>query len=419
MRCDVRGWMLCGLLSGGLFGCQDQTSSTSAPPTQTAPALSQPEIKPSEEAVAARQPERAAEPEAPPVAAVRSVLQGVEDGRLEVLADFLPDSYQHDVAAIVHLIADKTPDDAWTRWKSVAEKGTELLRRKPELGAQLAGGPSVPDSEEFRARLSAALDLLSDEAAWDRSRWRTFELRPFLKDSGSALFLAWQALSPPGSALLTQTKVRLLSAEGDTAVLEFRTPVDPEPRSVEFVQIEGKWIPKSLADGWETTVRAARSQLDQMDEARFARTAEKLEQVLSPLDSTLDQMLRSSRPEELQLGVWQVQSLLLQGLRDLEGAGPPPRVEIRVAGELSETELSELLDQLVAVSDHPDAAEYVTFPIGTGTVIQLSPVQNFEDFTARLTFVTVKSQDAAVRSVDVERKPKPPEPRGRGSAASE
>lgn len=404
MRCDVRRWILCGLLCGGLSGCQEQTSSTSAPPSQTAPPVNQTDANPLKETVAVSQPERPAEPDAPPVAAVRAVLDEVETGRLEAFADFLPDSYQQDITALVRLIGEKTPDDAWTRWQSIAEKGTQLLRNKPQLGAILVGGPSVPENDEFHARLSTALDLLADDAAWDRTRWQTFELRPFLKDAGSALYLAWQALSPPNSSLLTQTKVRLLKLEGDVAELEFRTPVDPAARTVEFAHVEGKWIPKSLAEGWQTTVRAARSQLEQMEETRFLRIAEKLEQILMPVESTLDQMLRSSRPEELQLGGWQIQSLLLQGLRDLQGAGPPPRVEIRVAAELSEAELTKLLEQLVEASDQPDAAEYVTFPIGTGTVIQLSPVRDLEEFVARLTFVTVKSQDAAKRSVEIERK---------------
>ena len=217
------------------------------------------------------------------------------------------------------------------------------------------------------------------------------------------MLLGWQAVAPPNSSLTAQTKIRLLKEEGSLAELEFRTPVDPEPRIVEFLQVDGKWIPKSLADGWATTVRAARTHFEQLDEAQLTKFADQLERVLTPMDSTLSQLLRSSRSEELQLGVWQMQSLLLQGYRNLQGTGPPPRVELRLTQEISDEELTDLLQQLVRICDQPDAAEYVTLPTGKGTLIQLSPVRNFDEFVSRLTFVTVQSQDAGKRSVEIQR----------------
>jgi len=401
MRCAVFGWVLSGVLTMGLSGCGEPVSSPASLPQPTAPPLT--ESTPETEINSVPEVQPAAEPDAPPVAAVRGVLEGIDSGELETLADFLPESYQQDLSALVHLVAEKAPDDVWTRWQSVAEKGASLLRNKPEFAAILAGGTALPEEEAQQARLTTAIDLLSDPAAWNRAEWREFQLRPFLKDIGSPLLQGWQAVAPPSSSLMSQTKVRLLKLEGEAAELEFRTPVDPEPRTVEFVLIEGKWIPKSLASGWEATVRAARTQFEQLDEARFTKFAAQMEQVLAPIDGTLSQLLRSSRVEELQLGVWQMQSLLLQGLRDWQGAGPPPRVEIRLAEEISDDELSKLLQQLVAACDQPDAAEYVTFPTGKGTLIQLSPVRNFEEFVARLMFVTVKSQDAGKRSVEVAR----------------
>jgi hypothetical protein len=390
-------WISAAMLCGGLSACQGRAPDRAAPPSRTAPPLAG-DVAPE----TATPEERPADPDSPAAAAVLRVLRDVDAGRLEALADFLPEPYLRDVEALVRTAAEKLPDELWTRLRIIVAKGTEVLKKSPP-------GETADESETalFRERLAAALDPLADEAAWDRTRWRTFDLRSFLKGPASSTFLAWRDLSPANASLLSNTLVRALEAGEDRALLEFQAPHDPEPRPVDFLLLDGKWIPKSLAEGWDDAVRTGKQRLDEWDADRMARLTEQLRPSLMQIESTLDQMLDAERPEELQLGWWQIQSLLLQARQAVVQRGPPPYVEIRLAGDVTDADLTDLLEQLVQTADDPAAAEYVTLPTVTGTVIQLSPVENVAEFLRRLSFATVKSHDATARSVVIERRPKP------------
>ncbi len=407
----LKTWQVLAVFLGGiLIGCQGQSPlSTEAPKNQTAPALADSETQSPDNPKETARNSLPAEPDSPPVAAVRAVLQGVEAGRLEVLAEFLPASYQEDVEALVRVGAEKMPDEVWTRLHALAVRGAALLNQHPHLG-EPADAPAADDAE-FRDKLAGVLKTLTNDRAWDRTQWQSFQLSSFLKETGSEAFTAWQNLSPAKSTVLRETTIRLRLLDGDQAMLEFQSPLEEEPRPVEFILFEGKWIPKSLADAWEETVRKGRTDLEQLDAGRIAELADRFRPKLLQIERTLDQMLAAERPQQVQLGWWQIQSLLLQGWQEWAGAGPPPRVEIRIAGELTDDELTDLLAEFVQAADQPDAAEYVTFPASAGTVIQLSPVENFEAFLQRLVFVDVKGHDVQGRSVDVVRKGRtaPPE----------
>lgn len=392
MSRTMRRWLVAAAICG-VSACHDRSSSRNAvPPNQTAPPLAETAPPKAENAP----PVRPETPDSPPAAAVRRVLEQVDAGHLEALADFLPLSYQHDVEGLVRTIAEKLPDEQWTRWQSLAEKFLAALKRQAQLQSD--------QDEEFVARLSGALDRLSDPAAWDRGRWKEFELRSFLNGPASDAFAAWRSLSPGKSSLLSETTIRTVESDAARAVLEFQSPVDPEPRTIEFVLVEEKWIPKSLSEGWEETVRKGKRQLDDVDPLRVAERMNLLRPTLLQIEGTLDQMLAEDHADAIQLGWWQIQSLLIQARQSIGRSGPPPSVEIRIAGELSDQELNEFLDELVPTADDPEKAEYVTFPTARGMTIQLSPVENLDAFLRRLTFATVKGHDAETRSVDVEPK---------------
>lgn len=392
----MRRMLWTALICAGLSACQSRTpTATQAPPNKTAPAIVEsPEDKPPPKKV-----KPPPEPDSPPVAAVRGLLRDVEHGHLEALAEFLPASYGKDLESLSRTLVEKLPDDVWLRLHSIVSKAVTVLKKQPEF----VGAAAENDAD--RQKLLAALDSLSQEETWDRSRWKDWDFRTLLRGPASTLLAAWQQGASTNTTLLSETNVHLASLDGDHAVLELRSALDAEPQTAEFVQVEGKWIPKSLADGWSATIGKAVTRLSDLSEEDVAEAAGHIGPLLLQIEATLNQMIRAERPEEVQLGWWQIQSLIVQARQELLEPGPSPRVEIRLAGELSEDELSELLGQLRHVTDHPDLTEYVTFPTTTGMVIQLSPVGNVDEFLNRLTFVTVKSHDTKSRSVEIERKP--------------
>lgn len=396
MRRDVRRVLLTALICAGLSACQSRTTPTQAPPNKTAPAIAEsPEDAPPPKKV-----KPPPEPDSPPVAAVRSLLRDVEHGHLEALAEFLPASYGKDLESLSRTLVEKLPDDVWLRLHSIVSKAVTVLKKQPEFA-----GEAAAENDADRQKLLAALDSLSQEETWDRSRWKNWDFRTLLKGPASTLLAAWQQGASTNATLLSETNVHLASLDGDHAVLELRSALDAEPQTAEFVQVEGKWIPKSLSDGWPATIGKAVTRLADLSEEDVAEAAGPIGPLLLQIEATLNQMIRAERPEEVQLGWWQIESLIVQARQELLEPGPAPRVEIRLASEVSEDELTDLLEQLRQATDHPDLTEYVTFPTTAGMVIQLSPVGNLDEFLNRLTFVTVKSHDAEKRAVEIERKP--------------
>jgi hypothetical protein len=374
-----------------LMGCQNRTPAPASP--KNSPAAVAKHGSPSEAAVSETEEKPADQSEAsaaPPVAAVERVLNGVDAGRLEAIADFLPEPYQQDVNAVVRTMAEKLPDELWTRLHSIAEKAAAVLKKTPQENA------------ENQVGFEAALDALTAPEAWDREGWRQFEVRAFLKGPASDAFAAWRKLSPANGSPLTATKVELVEQAGRRAVLKLQSPFDAKPREVPFVERDGKWIPEGLAEHWEQSVGTIARRLKDVDPQRMMETAAKLQPMLLQIEHTLDQMLASGKPEAIQLGWYQIQSLLEQGREALTPAGPPPRIAIRLVEAPSDKTLDELLDQLVQATGHPAEAEYLMFPTTTGMMIYLSPIDDFADFVRRLTFVRVKSQDEAERSVEIE-----------------
>jgi hypothetical protein len=379
----------------GLAGCQGESEKLSdGPPTKIAPPVAAKSTDSDAAAETGDPPEKKAEPDAPPVAAVRTLLREMEAGNLESLADFLPESYSRNLQALVQSLVKKTPDDVWQRLRGVIQKVVAVLKRQSE-------DASNGDDDVEGKKLAAALDQLSQEENWDRSRLPTWDLRSLLQGPASTLLSAWQRGSTNHATLLSETDVRLVEMDGENATLELRSDLDAEPQQVEFARVEGKWIPKSLSENWPAMLETALEKLSAVEETQLAEWAVRIKPVLLQIEGTLDQMIQAERPEEVQLGWWQIQSLLVQARQELLEPGAPPRVEVRIAGELTDETLTELLEQLQSATDHPELAEYVTFPTADGTAIQISPVKDLDDFVKRLSSVTVKSRNDEDRRIEV------------------
>src|SRR4029079_7652242 len=145
-----------------------------------------------------------------------------------------------------------------------------------------------------------------------------------LKGPASTLLVAWQQGASSNATLLSETNVHLASLDGAHAVLDLRSALDAEPQPAEFVEVEGKWIPKSLSDSWSATIGKAATRLSDLSEEDIAAAALQIGPLLLQIEGTLDQMIRAERAEEVQLGWWQIQSLIVQARQELLEPGPAP-----------------------------------------------------------------------------------------------
>jgi hypothetical protein len=204
-------------------------------------------------------------------AALKVILQGLHENHPDILWDSLPASYQRDVNELVHLFANRLHPEAWRWFLQIADKGAgrmRLLATIPEERNDFAdGGEAAEDLNAFvlcadeLARLSqcgpAGLEQLksADTGMILRNEGRRLmsRFRNFLKLFGAGVFSA--PFDDPGNV-----RIGLKKSDADGAIVEFETPGWGDGE-IDFVRVEGKWVPRALADHWQTAIARVRNAL--------------------------------------------------------------------------------------------------------------------------------------------------------------
>lgn len=353
-----------------------------------------------------------------PAAAVMAALEGVKSGRLQQSYDFFPASYQKDVDALVNQFAGKMDPEIWQQSFAVLNKAVQVLKTKKELileGPMFAGPNAGPQGEIARQNWDGAVTFLetlvgSDLA--DLEKLKALESRMFLEQTGNKLLT--QALSLGAAAgqnpleTLKDVSVTVVSRDGDKAVVKMVSPQEPEAQEVEFVKVEGKWLPQSLVDGWKDQIDQARAQIDQIKPEELAAAKPQALGQLKSVDATLDKLLAAKTADEITAAATPLifQAMMMGQMFNTQApASSPQPVTIRVVGELSDSQASELAEKLRDLSDDPLNAETTVLPPENGhTMIELSGVKGVSAFADRLEFASVKAIDPSQRVIEIELK---------------
>jgi len=190
-------------------------------------------------------------------------------GKAEDMAELLPASYVKDIEAIVHLFGERMDEELWT-------KGREHWGRIFVLGEKakiIVNAMDDRDEMELDEKivyirwlrsLGKAGVAFAEDGALSLENLKIIKLPELLK-----------AISPLTSALVTMPRgISNLGLEkyvltnvddakiNDDATVTFSNPYT---RGLIFVNVEGKWIPKDLADGWERYVESSRENLARVD----------------------------------------------------------------------------------------------------------------------------------------------------------
>ena len=205
-----------------------------------------------------------------PDTAVLTLLQGLSANRPDALWEALPESYQNDVSSLISRFAARLHPEAWRWFVQVAGKSRGLLPEDDSEGAARRSGVSL-------------LEWLASGEQADLERLKHPDLGRFLRTRGRLVMadvrqlVAGIASNPEFDAALRDIagplpdvfqdpsllRTTVKSAEGDDCVLEIQLPVkdpvlaDLYKFDMEFVRVEGKWVPRWLADNWSGLVAAA------------------------------------------------------------------------------------------------------------------------------------------------------------------
>jgi hypothetical protein len=276
-------------------------------------------------------------------AAVRTILQQLQQGNVRSVWDALPASYQSDVNDLVHTFAENMDGQIWSGGVTIANKAVKLLKDKKEFilnHPQLAENPmdDATVDRNWTAVVEILETLLASELA-DLEKMKSLDVGQFLSGTGNTMMQQMAAIAEsvessgvglegiPGAAQveslplanLSKVQISVVRADADTAVLKMVGP-EGEAEETEFVRYEGKWLPKEMVDGWAQGIADAKAQLlvvgQQMKDNR--------QQALMPMmmvGGVLDQLLAAETQEQFNEVVQGIVGMFMPDMDGVEVEG--------------------------------------------------------------------------------------------------
>ena len=315
-------------------------------------------------------------------ATFQQTLIAFQDGRLDTAFEFLPPSYQADVEKIVQTFAGTMDAELWSHAFQVLNKVANLLKTKKELILNLEGVKRFPQIDAIKPYWDAIAarikDIATSEIA-DLNKLKQSDVRKLLV-SGNQL-LAGLPLPKFGDVQVTTVK-----SDSNTAILSYKESQNPESKEVEFVRVEGKWLPKSIATGWAAGIEDARRRIEGLP-GQLAQWKPEAMKQFDNVNGMLDQIQAAKTKEEFTSAVMPLMftmafgaQLAQQAMRDAE---TNPRtgnaVNCLINRELTDVELTALKDavttSLGAAGSKPD---YELIPNDGKTRCRFTPVADVD-----------------------------------------
>jgi len=404
-----RLWLCLFIASAVLAGCQRQPASS--PETTTGAEDGATRARATGHAM---DPSRTRPLQPGAAGTVEMVIDAFRNARLELIYDALPASYQQDVTQLVHDLPDQVDPELWDAALQVLRKAVHVLEEKRDIFIALLTRPGSASPAEITTawgEVAIACDLVVRGILADPEAWKTLDVREALRKDISRVLRRVMALSALANPVdknplleLDLVEVDLVETAGTTA----RVRITPRGASgvepTKFVQIDGKWIPQSLAESWPETMRTARDTLRQWRSVSEAERRSRQEQ-LQVIDRVLDQMLMARNVDQLAAAATPIVLQVTQWSAPITTPpaklpeGPLEGVSILIQRELTDEELTRLLRVLESMTDDPEQEYHLATANGGKTFISIKPVADLTAFAAKLTFADEPTVDATARTI--------------------
>lgn len=248
-----------------------------------------------------------------PDGAVYAVAKGLSSNHPEVVWQALPASYQSDVNGLVRDFADQMDPEVWDRSFGVFYKATRVLSEKKEF---LLANPMLaqhltekPEIEQNWDELVHLLSIISSSQITTINQLRQLNIEAFLADTIGAMMAQAEVISAlsvdnPREELdkLQNLSVKLISNDGSIAFLEIGSEGE-ELRKVEFMLVEGKWIPRDMAQEWPMAIEEARTRLAEVSTQELLQNKDAILSSLSMTEGALDSMLAAQDLNEFNMAL--------------------------------------------------------------------------------------------------------------------
>lgn len=238
----------------------------------------------------------------------------------------LPASYQNDLNEVVSAYAAAMDADLWNAGAATFGKVEEVLRTKQNLilnssFANMAGGRAQLETPYGHA--VTILGILKSSDLMDLQRMRNADLEKVISTTGRELMrelakIDAENVPVPGMEetlgvrdMFAGLQAETISQDGDQALVRITVPGEPA-EDVEFVRVEGKWIPADMAEEWEEMIADMREGVSEIAAIGPAEKSQALG-MLAMVNNVLDQMLAANTAEELEAVLGGLMGMMMGG----------------------------------------------------------------------------------------------------------
>lgn len=195
-----------------------------------------------------------------PDGAIKAVAKGLANNDAGVLWDAMPAIYQKNVNELVHAYADSVDPKVWDRSFALNARVVGLLENKKEFIFNNPMFADVPNKDEVMKHYDSAIGLANVLLNSDMSRLetlKTLDVGDYLDTTGSQVLKEVSGIIDAVSGGkksnplkdLAKISVVVEQSEGPTATLLI-SPYGQMEQRMEFVEIQGRWVPRGLSDAW-------------------------------------------------------------------------------------------------------------------------------------------------------------------------
>lgn len=343
-------------------------------------------------------------------ATVIKTLRALQAGNLGEAYDFLPPPYQGDIDELVHEFATQMDPEVWSRMLETSRKAVKFLALKKDSILALDLFRDRPDVEAWRKQWDSTTQLLATLAnsdATNLSKLKQLQLRSLMPDDKSLALPQFKVIGLALGANLAHqfadVSVTPVRAEGDEQIVALRGPNDEQSTEISYVKHAGHWLPKALVEHWDAGIKSDREWLAKLPE-RIKVIKPQLLEALSQADEILDQLIAAENREQFEQAAgpavlslstaWpKLQALTRQAMT---GAAEPLEVTISINRELTDAELTKLVDAVLKPLGE-SGSDYTLLANDGRTICHLSKVGDVAPLKASLVaYFNIPADDVQV-----------------------
>jgi hypothetical protein len=246
-------------------------------------------------------------PEIPktPSSAMQAITQGLNGGNPAVVWEAIPASYQKDVTGLAHEFAANMDAEIYNKAFGMLGKATNVLKTKRDFFLNSAFMENVPiDKEKLTSNWNTVVDLFTAVTASELNKLenlKTIDIGKFIQKDGAKIFSKLRTVVSiqEGNPLdmLADVKVELVQSEGDSATVKMTLSGEKE-EELDMIKVEGKWIPKEMAEDWPGMMTDGKAALQDMTQNALAEKKPMVMGMMAAIEAAIDQLAQAKTQEE-------------------------------------------------------------------------------------------------------------------------